>query len=109
MNPEGIAETEALFEWGTSSTLGQKTTAQNVATTGPVEEMVAVAPNSTLFFQLVGFDENVKPPEQLATKPASTTIPAVPPRILGTPIASFVSASSAALSGRVNPETEQYV
>lgn len=104
VNPEGIAETEALFEWGKSPSLGQQTARQDVAAPETVHALLSVRPNETLFYQLAAYDQNVKAPEELTGEQRSLTTESVLPKVLGTPSVSFVTSSSAVLSGELNPE-----
>ncbi|HSZ69709.1 MAG TPA: hypothetical protein VK756_05040 [Solirubrobacteraceae bacterium] len=104
VNPEGIAETEAFFEWGTTPALGQQTAKVQVQAAETVHAVVAARPNETLYYQLVGYDHNVKAPEDLFSETLSESTPSVAPRIVGTPTASFVTSFSADLLGEVNPE-----
>ncbi len=104
VNPEGIAETEALFEWGNTPALGEQTARAQVGAPEAVHALVGVRPNETIYYQLVGYDHNVKAPEDLLSETLSESTPSVPPRIVGAPTASFVSSFSADLLGEVNPE-----
>jgi hypothetical protein len=103
-NPEGVSETEVLFEWGKSPQLGETTTAQQVAETEPVSASIEARPDQTFYYRLEGHDQNVKAPEKLTSETNSVATPPVPPRVLGTPSVAFVSSSSAVLLGEVNPE-----
>ncbi len=103
VNPEGVAQTEALFDWGTSAALGETTAGQPVAAPEEVHAVVGVPPNDTLRFRLGGYDENVKAPEQLESEQASTPTPPVPPRVLSV-TASHASSSAVDLSAELNPE-----
>ena len=112
----GVKETEVSFEWGGTESLGQATappsSIANMKSTGEEEPLAQVSaplvgllPNATYYYEPVGYDENVKPPEKaLSGDRASFTTPAVPPRIVGEPSASFVGSSSAVLFGELNPE-----
>jgi hypothetical protein len=105
VNPEGVAETEAFFEWGTTTALGEATAAQQIAAPEAVHAVLSgLRPNETFYYRLAGHDENVKAPEGLQSERASLATPVVAPRILGTPSVSYVTASSAVLSDEVNPE-----
>jgi hypothetical protein len=105
VNPEGVADTEALFEWGETSSLGRQTDRQSIAAPETVRAALAnLRPNETVFYQLAAYDENLKAPEQLTTEERSLTTESVPPKVLGRPSASFVTSSSADLSGELNPE-----
>jgi hypothetical protein len=105
VNPAGIAETEALFDWGATASLGQQTASQGVAGPGTVHAVFeGLRPNETLFYQLAAYDENVKAPEQLTGEQRSLSTESVPPKVLGAPSASFVTSASAVFSGELNPE-----
>ena len=105
VNPEDVADTEALFEWGKTIALGRQTARQSVGAPETVRAALAeLRPNETLFYQLAAYDENVKVPEVLTNEERSLTTETVPPKVLGAPSASFVTSSSADLSGELNPE-----
>jgi hypothetical protein len=105
VNPEGVAETEALFQWGKTAGLGQQTAGQDVGEPKTVEAVfVGLRPNETLFYELTAYDQNVQAPEQLVAEERSVTTESVPPKVLGSPSVSFVTSSSAVLSGELNPE-----
>lgn len=104
-NPEGVSETEALFEWGRTAALGERTPAQAVATTEPLHTVVSLRPNEVYYYQLTGFDNTVKPPEEaFSSEQAQLETETVPPHVFGTPITSVVRPSSAALFAELNPE-----
>jgi hypothetical protein len=105
VDPEGIAETEALFEWGTTPALGQTTPAQQVTAPEAIQAMLTgLRPNQKFYYRLAGHDQNAKAPEGLQSERASVATLMVPPRVVGTPSVSYVTASSADLSGEVDPE-----
>ncbi|HSZ70041.1 MAG TPA: hypothetical protein VK756_06745 [Solirubrobacteraceae bacterium] len=104
VNPQGVSETEAFFEWGSTPGLGQQTARVQVEAPEAVHAVVVARPNETIYYQLVGYDHNVKAPEDLLSETLSKRTPSVAPRIVGTPTASFVSSFSAELLGEVNPE-----
>lgn len=108
VNPEGVSETSALFEWGRTCALTTPTPAQEIPTGSvPVAVGAPVAglrPNETFCQRLVGFDANVKAPERLSSEDVSFATLAVAAKPLGAPSASFVSASSAVLFSELNPE-----
>ena len=108
VNPEGVAETGVLFEWGRSEAFGEKTAKQTVATgEAPVKVGAGIEgarPNETFYDRLVGNDHNAEPPELLTSEKASFTTPIVSPRVVGEPRVSFVSSSSAVMFGELNPE-----
>ena len=110
-NPEGVSETEALFEWGRTPDLGEKTPALPIAATEPVHATVNLRPNETYYYQLAGFDHNVKPPEEaFSSEQASLATPTVAPHI-GAPSVIAARPSSAVLFSELNPEnasTEYY-
>jgi hypothetical protein len=112
VNPWGVAETSAWFDWGLTPGLGSETAVQSVCTSVCGEAGVAMGgvpvkgllPDQSVFVQVVGEDANSRTPELLAGETGSFTTPSVPPRIVGAPAVSFVGPSSAVLSGMVNPE-----
>ena len=105
VNPEGVAETEALFEWGSTAVLGQLTARQDVSEPKTVHAVLeGLRPNETLFYQLAAYDQNLKAPEQLTTAERSLSTESVAPKVVGTPSVSFVTSSSAVLFGELNPE-----
>jgi hypothetical protein len=104
VNPEGITETEALFEWGNTPALGEQTARAQVGTPEAVRAVVGLRPNEKLYYQLVGYDHNVKAPEDLLSETLSESTPSVAPRIVGTPTAFFATSFSADLLGELNPE-----
>jgi hypothetical protein len=108
VNPWGVPETEAWFQWGKTPALGQRTGLQSLATgVVPVEVNALLAdlrPNETYFYRLVGEDEHVKVPELLASEKTSLTTPAVAPRIVGAPSVLRAAPFSAVMFGELNPE-----
>src|SRR6202167_2330821 len=104
VNPEGVAGTEALFEWGTTALLGQRTPGEKVEAPRAVSAVVSVPPNATVHYQLAGTDQNALAPEGFSSEQASASTEPVPPTIAGIPRASFLSSSSAVLFGEVDPE-----
>jgi hypothetical protein len=108
VDPFDVPETRVWFDWGSTCALGGETGAIELST---VEEPLAqsetlerLSPNRSLCYQLVGDDSNVRAPEQLAGETMETRTPSVPPELVGTPSASFVTSSSVVLDGEVNPE-----
>jgi hypothetical protein len=108
VNPYGVGQTEAWFEWGGTLAFGQRTPKQGVAPGSlaePIEATIAgVKPNETLYDRVAGEDENVKAPELLTAEAAVFRTPVVPPRIVGEPRVEFVRSFSAVMFGEVNPE-----
>jgi hypothetical protein len=108
VNSEDVPETKVWFEWGSSPEVGEKTPVEPIATglvAVPVTATVkGLEPNTPLYDQLVGEDREVKTPEQLISVLVARDTPVVPPKIVGSPIASFVGDSSAVLFGEFNPE-----
>jgi len=107
-NPEGVAETSVWFQWGRTEALGEETPRQPVATG---KEPVAVGatveglrPGETFFYRLAGNDRNAPQPELLGSETGSFATPAVPPRVSGEPVASFIGPNSAVMYGALNPE-----
>ncbi len=120
VDPWGVSQTEVWFQWGRTETLGNETLARPIKTQkeppieGEEEPFVPVSaviegvrPNETNFYyRLVGRDKNVSLSEPLlgSFPIASFASPAVAPKLLGLPLASFVTATSAVLFGEINPE-----
>jgi NHL repeat len=103
-NPEGASETEAWFEYGRTPALGEKTPVQAVATVESLHVLVSLSPNETYYYQLAGFDHNLKPPEEaFASEQAVIDTPLVAPSVFGVPAVSVVRPSSAALFGELDP------
>jgi hypothetical protein len=130
----GVEDTQVWFEWGRTAALGKKTTPELVPNAQPTEgveevpnplcsvhegqhkangeakcpEAVieGVRPNeSSFYYRLGGENHNVKAPEGLNSYPTvSFKTSIVAPRIVGEPIASFETSSSAVMFGEVNPE-----
>lgn len=112
VDPEGVAQTEALFEWGRGSEaackLASSTSKQPVATAKKVEEALeGLRPNETYCYQLVAEDENAQSPEPLVTALTSFTTELTAPQIIGAPQAQFVKASSTVMFAELNPENAQ--
>lgn len=104
VNPEGVSETVAWFDWGGTTALGEQTAKQPVAATGPVSAVVTLRPNTTSYYQLTGEDHNSKFPEVLTGEQVPLSTPFIAPNMVGTPSASFVTPTSAVLFGELNPE-----
>jgi NHL repeat len=136
VDPWGVSETEVWFEWGRTTSLGERTTPEAVPneqltegvkevpnppcsahpgehkTKGeakcPEAEIKGLVPNeaSNYYYQLAGHDHWVTGSEELSSPPplAKFKTPTVPPRIVGEPVASFQTNSSAVLFGELNPE-----
>jgi NHL repeat len=105
-NPEGVAGTEAFFELGRTSALGEVTAKQPVASIGPVSAGVqGLVPDETYYDRLAGEDENSKAPESsLRGETVSFATPSVAPKVPGAPSVSFLTSFSAVFSGELNPE-----
>ncbi len=108
INPWGVSQTVAWFQWSATSGLGSETSKQSVAEGSvPVKqsaEVQGVRPNETLYYRLVAEDANVQAPELLTGEILSLATPSVAPQIIGDPTASHVHASFAVLYGELNPE-----
>jgi hypothetical protein len=105
VDPEGVSETGAWFQWGRSQALGEMTGEEKVEEPSSVHAVIeGLRPNDTVYYRLAGDDHNVRPPELLAGETVAFLTPTVAPRILGTASALFVKASSAVLFGELNPE-----
>lgn len=110
VNPEGVSETEVWFRWARSEDLSEKPpTPVQAVTTGSVPVGVSagvegVRPHESLYYDLAGYDHNVKNPELLTSELALFRTPAVAARIIGEPEVSFVRAFTAVMSGELDPE-----
>jgi hypothetical protein len=108
VNPWGVPQTEAWFQWGSTAALGSETEMEPIATgETPVSVSASVeslTPNETYYYQVAGHDENVKAPELLTSERTSLTTPSVPPRIVGEASVSYVRFANAVMFGEVNPE-----
>jgi hypothetical protein len=114
VNPEGIAETEAWFEWGRGSEagcgLGSLTPREmlvgvnSLPISAPIE---GLRPNEDYCYRLAAEDLDAKAPEPLATGLSSFKTQFVAPRVVGEPQAQFVKASSVVMFGELNPENAQ--
>lgn len=115
VDPWGVKETEAWFEWGRTPALGERTTPNTKvpASLSEGEEeplslvqapIVGVRPHETFYDEVVGEDEHVKAPERLTSPLGSFTTPSVPPRIVGEPQAYFANSTSADMFAEINPE-----
>jgi hypothetical protein len=114
VDPWGVPATEVWFQWGQTATLGQETVPQPVPSTkaeGEEEPLAPVSalleglrPNEPVNYRVAARDKNVVAPELLTSETASLTTPTVAPVIVGEPSSSFVKASSAVLTGALNPE-----
>jgi hypothetical protein len=104
VDPEGVAETEAWFQWGLTPALGEQTPKQPVAAAGSLPTVIAVRPNSAFYYQLVAEDQNIKAPEVLSGERQAASTPLVAPDILGVPSTVSVTSSAAVLAAQLNPE-----
>jgi hypothetical protein len=115
INPYLVAGTEAWFEWGNTCSLGFDTPRQPF----PAEEaplpvsatIEGLHPDETYCYQLAGTDKNLQSSERLVGKTETFKTLVVAPKVIGSPSASFITASSALLSAELNPEntnTEYY-
>lgn len=108
VNPEEVKNTVVWFAWGRTASLGSETAMQSIADGNvPVNVHAAVkglAPNETIYDQLVGLDQNVQLPERLTSEQISLTTPIVLPKVIGEASTSFVKATSAVMSEELNPE-----
>jgi hypothetical protein len=115
----GVPETEAWFEWGKTTALGEKTLPQQIVNKQPVEgveetpvtvssPIVGLLPNEATdyYYRLAGNDHWVKIPEELSSPLplAHFKTPFAHPRIVPPYVASFETSSSVVLLGAVNPE-----
>ena len=104
VNPNG-STTTAWFQWGTSTTYGNQTPAQDV---GPgtsavqvLHQISSLLPNTTYHFRMVG--QNSGGTSYGADLTCTTPPPAVNPPTVTTEPATSVTSSSATLNGTVNP------
>jgi hypothetical protein len=106
VDPLGIAETEALFQWGKTPTgLSQQTSRQNIEEPKKVQAVLeGMHPHETRYYQLTAYDQNVKAPEQLVSETLSLSAPSVPPKVLGGLSATGITDASAEIFGELNPE-----
>jgi hypothetical protein len=112
VNPWGVSDTTAWFDWGRTARLGTETVKQPVcgvscgSTLGAVNASITgVLPHEALYSQVRGEDHNVKAPEEPLTSSINkVTTETVPPRIVGEPAAAFQTANSSVFFGSVNPE-----
>ena len=107
VNPNGLS-TNAFFDYGTSPALGSRTPlafSGTGSTIEPVHATVAgLVPNQTYLYKLAAEDQvNGHPLVEHGAQQEFHT-PAVPPQIVGTPSASFVTAQTAVLTASLNPE-----
>lgn len=119
INPEGVDETEAWFEWGRvlsgNCSLSATTVKQKIATGTalmPVNAAIeALRPNEGYCYRSVGEDRNVKTPENVTGEGKVLNTPLVAPRIVGTSSVPSAKTSSAVMFDAVNSEnarTEYY-
>jgi hypothetical protein len=113
VNPEGVANLRAWFEWGPTTMLGERTPTQTLCTTAcgatpsPARATITARPNAQYYYRLAGEDANSRSPEILIGGIVSLSTPLVVPRIVGHPSAAFLKSSSAVLSDGLNPENAQ--
>jgi hypothetical protein len=104
VDPEGVAETEAWFQWGLSPALGGQTPKQPVAAAGAFPAVIAVRPNSAFYYELSAEDQNIRAPEALVGERRAASTPLVAPNIVGVPSTVSVTSSAAVLAAQLNPE-----
>ncbi|HEY3827949.1 MAG TPA: hypothetical protein VGL57_02010 [Solirubrobacteraceae bacterium] len=105
VDPAGVSETQAWYEWGPYGVLGTATAKQLVAVAGPIAAVVSVEPNETFSYRLAGYDHEVQAPsDPFTSETLSFKTPLVAPVLVGQPSASFLSSSTAVLFSEVNPE-----
>jgi hypothetical protein len=105
VNPESVAGTEALFEYGRTPALGEKTPIEKIGASEPIHAVVSARPNETYYYRLAGFDSNDLPPEEpFSSEQASLSTQTVAPHIVGAPSTPAVRPSSAVLLSELNPE-----
>ena len=114
IDPWGVPETKAWFQWGLTTALGNETAPIEVPVSkgeGEEEPLTEVSasigglrPNETpLYYRLAGHDRNLES-ELLVSRTGTFGTPTVPPRIVGSPAVQFVKSSSAVMLGQINPE-----
>jgi phosphodiesterase/alkaline phosphatase D-like protein len=103
LEPNGT-DAHYFFEYGTSESYGQSTTPVDAGagpgTASASASLEGLEPNDTYHYRLVG--ENTYGKTDGGENTFTTA--EIPPRVLGTPSASFVSSQSAVLNGSLNPE-----
>jgi hypothetical protein len=115
VDPWGVKETVAWFQWGRTSELGEETRPNlAIPVSGsegeeealvPITEMITgLRPNEKFYYRVAGEDEHVRAPELLASAVESFATPSAAPRVVGQPAAWFVNPTSVDLSGEINPE-----
>jgi hypothetical protein len=117
LDPWGVKETEAWFEWGKSLfALNERTRLQQIVNEKSKEDeeeakakisadLGGLRPNTTYFYRLAGYDQNVKPPESAFTGAVdSFKTEIVAPRVVGEPNSFFVAPTSVTLFAEVNAE-----
>lgn len=114
VDPWGVTETEAWFQWDRTPSLGEETTKQAIPSSKAEGEeeppvpigttITSVRPNETFYYRLATYDHNVQPPERPVTSSiVSFSTPVTPPWV-GQSSALFITASSAVIFGELNPE-----
>ena len=111
VNPYAVPATEVWYQWGTTSGLGSETPKRPIPTGSVLEPVLpspvleGLHPNTTYYYRLAGYDENVMLPESpLSSETGSFAATYVPPKIVGEPNASFIKSFSAVLYSELNPE-----
>jgi hypothetical protein len=108
INPYEVPNTEAWFSWDKTCDLRENTAKVPIEDGKGIVSIVAsiegLRPNQMLCYRLTGNDDNAQPPEELTGATILFKTPAVAPKILGKPVAQFVTSSSAVLHGELNPE-----
>ena len=112
VNPWGVPQTQAWFQWGATPGLGSETPKQTVCTNvcgstlvgTPPAMIEGLRPNQTIYFQVAGGDEHVVSPELLTSERVSFVTPVTPPRVVGESSVSRVHFASTDFYGEVNPE-----
>ncbi len=113
VNPYGIEQTEVWFEWSESCSVVEQGTPHETAhqavptVSTPVHVGVmleGLRPGAPICFRLDGSDKNVSLPERFTGEADAVLNPTAPPRVVGAPTTSFVSAFSAVMFGELDPE-----
>ncbi len=116
LDPWGVSDAAAWFQWGTTvAGLENQTAKQSVCQAVCGEALLAISPgvadglrpNEVVYDRAVGEDANARSPELLTGETVSLKVPSVPPRVVGEPSVPFVRSFSAVMYGRLNPENAQ--
>ena len=115
VNPWGVTNTAAWFQWGLTPQLGQNTASIPICESSCGETPVTVSPgqieglppNQTFYYRVAATDANLENAESVGSEIAPLKTQAVPPRTVGGLEASFERPFAADLSAMVNPENAE--